>query len=130
MRVPASSEGRSGPRSRGWLPCVVAGLVLASCASRDAEEALRLETQRATLENIAALERDTARFAASHEGIREAEVHIRANNAVVILSPAEETRVNEDVVARISAYITERTGLARDRIVIKARTAPMRGPTP
>jgi hypothetical protein len=105
-------------------------LVLSGCAAPPVVSTDRQQMQLATLENIATLERDAARFAASCESVCEAEVYIRANNAVVILSTAQNARVSADVIAQINAYIAERTGLAGDRIVIKTRSAPMRGTTP
>ena len=121
---------RKRDRTARGLLGAVAALSFAGCASQEPATLERQQAQLSALEKIAALERETAAFAASRDGIRDAEVHIRENAAVVILSAAERARVSARVIAEINAYIVERTGLAKDRIVIKARSAPSRGTTP
>ncbi len=127
-----SGVPEAGRRARGILPFFrrVALLVLPpllaglspGCSSPPPAAKRQIETLRA----IADLERDVSAFAASRAGVRAADAHVREGRAIVILTPAESGAIDASVVEEIDAYVRERAGLGKDRIVIKAR-APAGG---
>lgn len=77
----------------------------------------------ATLQAIADLERDVSSFAASRQGIHAAEAHIREGAAIVIVTRVEGAGIAEGAVDEIVRYIVDRTGMSKERIVIKAKAS-------
>lgn len=73
------------------------------------------------LKRITSLEREVAVFAAGHPDVSGAEVHIRSQAAVVILSPAGTGKILQRTVDEINALIMQQTGLRKDQIVMKVR---------
>ena len=110
--------------------CAAAAMIFLSGCAADASADVRQRKQLAILDLIETLERDTAAFAASRPGVHSAQAYIRANRAVVLLTPADRAAVHARTVAETSAYVAERTGIDEDRIIIKTRDAPSRGTTP
>ncbi len=102
---------------------IVSALLAGSVAACSPPPSPVAEKQIATLRTIADLETDVSSFAASRPGVRAAEAFIREGGAIVILTPADGERITPGVVEEIDRYIGDRTGLSKDRIVIKARAS-------
>jgi hypothetical protein len=122
-RTPSECEccsPRGTPSSRLVLIIFPAflGSLLASCTSSASPSS---ERQIARLQAIADLERDVSSFAASRNGIHAAEAHIGEGMAIVILTRADGEGISQHVVEEIVRYIGDRTGMSRERIVIKAK---------
>ncbi len=99
---------------------VLTFLLPSGCAGTTTQGGLQhRDTQLAALKSFSQWEADITRFCRSQPGISEADVYVRENQALILLTSDSGSSITPETIETIHRFVKDTTGFTGDHIIMK-----------